>query len=69
MNSNMSFWDSFYDEIDGKEFATREEYEECVKSWVDCVEMELGRLERWALALGDGDATEELSIKIGGNKE
>lgn len=58
-------WDEFYKDIDGQEFDTREDYENWVRGWVEDTINECGRIERWALKLGDGDATDELSIKIG----
>lgn len=58
-------WDEFYKDIGGQEFDTREEYENWVRGWVEDTINECGRIERWALKLEDGDATDELSIKIG----
>ena len=58
-------WYEFYKDIDGQEFDTREDYENWVRGWVEDSISECGRIERWALKLGDGDATDELNIKIG----
>lgn len=60
-------WDEFYEDIDGQEFATREDYENWVRGWVEDSISECGRIERWALRLADETATDELSIKIGEN--
>ena len=62
-------WDDFYGDIDCKEFKNREEYENWVRAWVEGGESELGRIERWALGLDTDTATDELSIKIGGEGE
>lgn len=58
-------WDEFYKDIDGQEFATREDYENWVRGWVEDTISECGRVERFALRLTDGQANEELNVKIG----
>ena len=62
-------WQAFKDDIELRSedggFKNREEYENWVRGWVEDSISECGRIERWALKLGDGDATDELNIKIG----
>lgn len=49
-------------ELDGREFESREEYEDTVRAVVDNAEYELGRAERWALGLNNESAEESLGI-------
>lgn len=57
-------WDEFYEDIDGKEFATRKEYELYVQAWVQGTIDEAGRIERWGTGLPTEMAQDELNIKI-----
>lgn len=60
-------WDEFYKEIDGKKFKTRDEFNSWVKGWAETMCGEAGRIERFALSMGDGDAHDELNVDIGEN--
>lgn len=58
-------WQAFKDDIELNEdgFKNREEYEMWVRAWVEDSINELGRIERYYLAVDN--PMEELDIKIG----
>ena len=58
-------WDEFYEDIDGEEFANRDEYEMWVSAWVEDTINEAGRIERFALGIENDKAKDELNVEIG----
>lgn len=61
-------FDYLIDRLDGEEFESREEYEQVVKATIENAEMELGRVERWALGMNNDETKEQLNVEIK-NKE